>query len=224
LALFFVPRIFKKHQADLDTHNEQVVSLAPIYKYFLPVSLAMISFTILTNIDVILVKHFFSPLKAGYYSIAQMVGKIFLFLPSALAVVIFPKSTEAYINQTHSQRILYKSLLMASIFCGIGIILCFSFPDFILKILTSKPNQVSSNLVGLFSLTMSFYACLWIVINFSLATHNLKFVLPISCIAILEAITIYFYHPTLKSILGIMLFFSLGSLILLSLLLKNWRN
>lgn len=208
VTLFFIPNIFKKEIGY--TYNQVSVkaSLIPIYKYFPPVSIAILSFTLLTNIDVVLVKHFFSPLDAGYYSIAQMVGKILLFLPSALAIVIFPKSTASYVNNSHSNKLLYKSLVLAGLLCGITSIFCFLFPDFILSILTAKSNPASSGLVGLFSLAMSFYALLWITVNFLLATHNLKFVLPLLFIAILETIFIYNYHSTLIVVLYILLIFS----------------
>ena len=210
-ALFFLPKIFKKEIGYIYNKASVTSNLVPIYKYFFPVSVAMLSFILLTNIDVVLVKHFFSPLDAGYYSIAQMVGKIVLFLPSALAIVIFPKSTESYVNNSHSNKLLYKSLMLAGLLCGAISILCFLFPDFILNILTAKANPVSRNLIGLFSLAMSFYALLWIVINFSLATHNLRFVLPLLLTAILQTIFIYNYHPTLTIVLYILLIFSVIS-------------
>jgi O-antigen/teichoic acid export membrane protein len=47
-----------------------------VYSYAIPVGLTLFFFMVLTNIDLILVKHFFLPIEAGYYSIAQMVGKI----------------------------------------------------------------------------------------------------------------------------------------------------
>jgi len=74
---FLAARYFARRvSAGEESHR---VSLRPIYAYCLPVSAMLISFTILTNSDVTLVKKFFSPLEAGYYSVAQMVGKIILF-------------------------------------------------------------------------------------------------------------------------------------------------
>jgi len=55
------------------------MNFSGIYRYFCAVATALLCFMILTNIDVVLVKHFFKPLEAGYYSVAQMVGKIILF-------------------------------------------------------------------------------------------------------------------------------------------------
>lgn len=210
IYIFFVSNVFHKEITDVDKSSlSESVDLVPIYKYFLPVSITMFSFIILINIDVILVKHFFSPLNAGYYSIAQIVGKIFLFLPSALAVVMFPKSTAAYINNSHSHKILYKSLLLASILCGIGIIVCFLFPGLVLSILTSKANPVSVRLVGLFSLAMTFYALLWLVINYLIATHNLKIALFLLFLAGCEAISIYAWHPSLVTVLYTLVAFSI---------------
>ena len=210
---FFIRIIFSIKEKISSSPNNYTVSLLPIYKYFFPVSLSLFSFTVLTNIDVILVKHFFSPLEAGYYSIAQVVGKIFLFLPSSLAIVMFPKSTASYVTNKGSKRTLYKSLLLGAIMCGGGVILCFLFPDLALKFLTSQVNPLSRNLVGLFSLTMSFYALVWITINYFLATHNLKIVFPLFILALGETIFIYQWHTSLKNILYLLLFFSITSFV-----------
>ncbi|MBP7087955.1 MAG: oligosaccharide flippase family protein [Candidatus Omnitrophica bacterium] len=200
------------------------ISLVPIYKYFLPVSIAMLSFTFLTSIDIILVKHFFSDLDAGYYSIAQMVGKIALFLPSALAIVILPKSTNAHVTNGIPLRFLKKSLVLGGLFCGLFTFTAFVFPEFLLKILTGKFNSIIESLTGLFALAMSFYALSWIIINYLLATHNLKFVLPLLILTIFETIAVYIYHPSLKVILYIVLLFAVISLIFLLLMVKTKKD
>ena len=209
ISLLFIPGIFKNNFKPAVKGKDLSKALVPIYKYFFPVSIVMFSFTILTNVDVILVKHFFSPLDAGYYSIAQMVGKIALFLPSALAVVILPKSTKAYVSNAQPHKLLYKSLLIGGGCCLAFITFSLLFPDLLLNVLTGKLNPVSRGLVGLFSIAMSFYALCWIIINFLLATHNLKFVLPLFIIAVLEAFSIYFYHTSLALILWILLAYSI---------------
>nr|MQY69337.1 oligosaccharide flippase family protein [Bacillota bacterium] len=90
--------------------NERV-DLKEMYQYSAPVIAALLCFFILTNVDVILVKHFFSPLEAGNYSAAALVGRIILFLPMAIVVVMFPKASELYAQKRDSSPILKKSLL-----------------------------------------------------------------------------------------------------------------
>jgi O-antigen/teichoic acid export membrane protein len=43
------------------------INYSEIHRYFYPVALVYLCFMILTNVDVVLVKHFFKPLDAGYF-------------------------------------------------------------------------------------------------------------------------------------------------------------
>jgi len=61
-------------------------------------------------------------------------------------------------------------------------------------------------------LAMSFYALTWIVINYLLAIHNLKFTIPLLVITILEAVAIYNCHPRLTMVVYILLIFGIISL------------
>ena len=225
LSILFIPYFLKDLKVKTEKRDKlSKVDLSPIYKYFFPVALSIVSFTILTNIDVILVKHFFSAQDAGYYSWAQMVGKILLFLPSALTIVTFPKSTQAYIHHAHDYKLLFKSLYVAGFLCGGISAFCFLFSDFVLKILTSQYNPVSSKLVGLFSLAMTFYALLWIVMNFLLARHNLRFILPLVIFTVLETLAIYFYPTSLMGVLWIVFICSILTFAMALLVATQLRN
>ena len=204
LLLISIAFFLKNHKRESEKQNQiSKVDLLPIYKYFLPVSLSMLSFAVLTNIDLILVKHFFPPLDAGYYSLAQVVGKILLFLPSAISIVLFPKSIQSHVRHAEDYKLLHKSLWIGGLLCGGVSAFCFLFSDFVLKILTSQYNPVSSKLVGLFSLAMTFYALLWIVMNFLLARNNLRFIPPLVIFTLLETLAIYYYPTSLMGVLWI---------------------
>lgn len=205
---------FRKRIISGDRKYSYKLSLVPIYKYFFPAFGALFAFGLLTSVDVILVKHFFSSIEAGYYSIAQVIGKITLFALSALGVVIFPKCTDAFINNKSSLKILYKALLLGGICCFFIVTLSFLFPDMILKTFTGKVNAISCSLVGLCALAMSFYALLWIIINYLLAIHNVKFIFPLLGLAIGEVVFIYSYHPSLLTVLYTLLFFSIVSFLI----------
>jgi O-antigen/teichoic acid export membrane protein len=58
-----------------------------------PAVLALTAFASLTNADVIAAKMVLSPTDAGLYSSAALLGKIALYAPSALALVLLPKVT-----------------------------------------------------------------------------------------------------------------------------------
>jgi len=215
IALCFLSGIYRDQIGKVNRNIDFRGKLIPVYKYFVPVSITLFSFTLMTNIDVVLVKHLFSSLDAGYYSVAQMVGKVALFLPSALAVVLLPKSTAENTKKGQPLKLLRKSLALAALFCSTFIVFVFLYPDFILKVLIGKTNPISLSLIGYFAITMSFYALAWIIINFLLGMHNTKCVVPLAILPIAQGATIYYYHPDLQSVLFIMLAY--GAILFLSL-------
>jgi len=203
------------------TENSSEVSLPmlPIYKYFIPTALILGSFWLLTNVDVILVGHFY-PDRAGVYSVAQMVGLIILFLPLAVPMVVYPKAAAAQARDVSGRKLLKKGLIAVALFCGLGVLICTLAPAAVLKVLTGKEDPRSLKLIIWFALAMSFYSLAMLVIFYHMAVHNVKIVLPLLSLAALETATIYFYHPTLKSVLIVLLFYSIVTFLVSLLILK----
>ncbi len=206
IYLYLMPKYQKK--LGIKISSLEPVKMAPIYKYFIPTTLALLSFRILTNMDVLLVKRFFSNLEAGYYSVAQIVGKVILFLPGAVYMVVFPKSAALHANNADGIHLLKKGLLIIALSCGMLTVICLAFPGLVLKILTSKTHPESAKLIGLFALVMSNYALVELVNLFHLSRQNTKFVIPICVLAVLQTFTVYYYHPSLEAVLATLLIFS----------------
>ena len=189
------------HHRQVVVLPEDRVPMAPIYKYYLPTGLVLVAFTFLTNADVTLVKKFFSPQQAGYYSVAQMVGKIILFLPWAVSIVVFPKAASASVKNEDSLHYLKKGLYLTALLTGIGTLICGFFPATVLRLLTGKADPAAVRLVFLFALAMSLYALLWLVVYYNLSVHSTRFIKYLVGAAIIQTGLICLYHPTLRIIL-----------------------
>ena len=189
------------------------VSMAPVYRYFVPTAAALFSFTILTNIDVILVKHFFLPREAGYYSVAQMVGKIILFLPGAVSIVVFPKAASAREGEVESLPFLRKGLCIVGAACAAATAACALKPLAVLELLTGKTDPQSAALVPWFALAMSLYAMASLNIFYSLSVRNTRFVKYLSLLAVLQAAAICAWHPGLTAVVGLLTVFAALSFI-----------
>lgn len=214
IALMLVPRIFRKKCAEgAAAGRDARVDFGEFYSYLVPVAAAMVSYAVLTNVDAIMVKRYFSALDAGYYSVAQLVGKIFLFLPSALAIVILPKAAAAHARKQDSRRILRNALLLAGMIGMAGSSVCFLMPETILKIITNKANPASAGLLGIISLAMSFFALILITINSALATRKFRILVPLIIGAILEIGGFIAFHSSLSQIAYILLFVSIATFI-----------
>lgn len=183
--------------------NERV-EFKEIYRYSAPVILALLCFMILTNVDAVLVKHFFSPLEAGNYSAAAMVGRIILFLPVAMVIIMFPKASELYAQKKDSSLILKKSLLYVGLLAGGTTLVFFLFPRLPLFLLWGDRFQASTPLVGKFALAMTFFGLVNILFFYQLAMHRYRFLYLAGIFTSLQIIAITLFHNTLSQVVWIL--------------------
>ncbi len=188
-----------------------------VYKYCVPVFFSLFGWMVLTNGDVILVKHFFSPEDAGFYSVAQMVGKIILFLPAVVSVVLFPKMNEAFSQKKPVLHLLKNGLLITGFLCVGASIFCFLYPDFVLEIITRKQDLQAARLIPPFCIAMIFYALVNIFVSYNLAIHQFRFTVYLMLAGLLQLSLITAFHPNLPAvifslILNSMLLFFMGCL------------
>lgn len=179
-----------------------------IYSYFLPVGLCMLCFFALTNMDIILVKHFFQPLEAGFYSVAQMVGKIALFVPGAIGVVMFPKIVDSHAKNENTKTLLKKCLVIVGSLCGTVTVVTILFPTFILKVLTGHEQPLAIGLVKFFAVSMSLFALTNIVMLYHLSLHRMKYIYFLACITVCQFLGICLFHKTLTHVLLVLTFCS----------------
>lgn len=207
LSLFMLR--YYLHKTGPSTHQGQDIVggdrpyFAEIYYYFFPVGITLLCFMLLTNIDLILVKHFFSPIEAGYYSIAQIAGKIILFLPLPIVMVMFPKlsALRAKSQNKEALSILGQSLTMASLLCVAAAALCFFSPAFIIRVISGGVYRECIPLVGIFSLNMTFFSISFILFYYQLSTEARSFLYPLCCLTLIQTGLILFFHKTLMQVL-----------------------
>lgn len=152
------------------------------------------------NSDMVLVKYYFSPQDSGLYSLAQMVGKIFLFLPGAISLVMFPKTTGLNAKNMDTVSILKKSIMYVFGLCILSVLFYNSFPYLVLKILTGKSYPESIMLGRLFSISMSFFALLYILLMYFLSVKDLRFIKYLVFFTALQLIAIGFLHKNLLQV------------------------
>lgn len=202
-------------------------SLSEAYRYFFPVGITLLCFMILTQIDLILVKHLFTPMEAGYYSIAQMVGKIILFLPLPVVMVMFPKVSLLDTQRKETFPVLVQSLMVAGFFCGLGILISHLFPDRIIQMLSGKVYPECVSLVKVFAINMTFFSLTFILLYYHLATRRKGFLYPLSLLTVIQIGAIALFHETMMEILlivGMVAFCLLGIIFFLAYRPYNRRK
>jgi len=181
-----------------------------IYQYMIPVSISYIAFGIITYIDVVIVKHYFSALNAGYYSTVSMLGKAFLFPPMAFASALFPKVSSSYERGLKTRKLLIKTIAYGALVCFAGIFVCWVFTKPILFVLIKKADLTEDALKILIPLLryMGFaitpYGLVSIMINYYLAKHWYGFLPYLVLGSVMQIVLLFLFHETLIQVLTVL--------------------
>jgi len=175
-----------------------------MYFYLIPTILFTLSITTLTNIDMVLVKHYFSAVDAGYYAVAQIIGKIIFFLPGAIVIVMFPRVSSLHAQDKEHLDVLKKALIFAAGLCLSGLIFYNLFPAFTLNLLTGKPYSESIQLGRLFCIAMSFFSLTNLLSFYHLSISNFKFIKYLIIFTLLQIVAIAMFHQSLQMVLMIL--------------------
>ena len=182
--------------------------------YLFPVAVSTLCYMTLVSSDMIMVKYYFSPGDAGIYSLAQMVGKIFLFLPGAISIVMFPRISGLHAKNMDTTVTLKKSLLYAAVLCVTAAVFYNIFPNFVLKILTGKTGAGPVLLGRLFSFSMSLFALLYVYISYFLSKKDMRFIGWLALFSVLQIGAINLFH---RNLIQVQLALSINAFLLLGI-------
>lgn len=187
IFLIFVPLkfLFNKKGKPVDFNSSEM------YNYFWPVLITLFCLAALTFMDIIIVKHFFSPKQAGIYAAASQMGRIVLFFPAALSMVMFSKSAELHAQNSETIHILKTTLFFVGALCVVLTIGYFVFPQFIITLIYGSDYLLSAPLMGPFGIAMTLFALINILIFHNLSIHNFKFIPFLIASTILQIVLLY---------------------------------
>lgn len=190
------------------------------FSYSVPVLIALLCSTCLTNIDLVLVKHFFLPEETGNYAIASVLGKAVLVLPSAIVSVMFPMVSESHALEADSYNILRKSVVLAGILSCLGLQVYLFFPELLVTILMGAKHASTAPLVRYYGLAMLPFVFVNLFMYFNLGTHRMRFLYTFIAGSLAEILLVYAYHDSLKQVIYILLF--VGCTLLVSNMILIW--
>lgn len=167
-----------------------------IILYVLPVTVASTCYIILVSSDMVLVKFFFSREEAGSYALAQMVGKVFLFLPAAVSIVLMPRTSGLRARKSETIPTLRFSLVFAAVISILAIAVYNIAPQSALRVLTGKADAESVFLGRLFSVSMTFFTLLYILITYFLSIEDLRFIRYLAFFTLAQTLAVCLFHPS----------------------------
>lgn len=181
------------------------VSLNTYYKRLLvfagTVLFVQLGSNLLSNVDMLLVKHFFMSETAGIYAGVVTVGKIILFGAGSVGVVMFPQISEAFAKK-ENYIAKFKPLFALQLLFVVGGVLVFSvFPGFITTFMFGAKYAEAIKYIPLFSMFIGAYVLVNFMTLFFLAIEKTRVVLFQIPAVLLQIILITLFHASLRQVI-----------------------
>ena len=151
--------------------------LRDIGRSYLPFIISNSIFFILVSIDTVIVKRKFSSSVAGDYASAAFLGKIILYFPSSVGIVLFPKLVESHVAGQDTRRLLRLGLLVVLAGSLILSTVFIAFPRFTITTLYGEEYVGASSILWIISLAMSSYTLVGMFMYYFLATEEARFLI-----------------------------------------------
>jgi O-antigen/teichoic acid export membrane protein len=185
--------------------NSNKTEICGLFSYTGLTLLAVLFFAVATNVDIILIKHYFSPEAAGTYSAISVLGKICLYAPMGIAIAMLPKSAALYETGAITNRILIKAIAYTSILAGVIIILYFIFPESIINFIFGDKYPEAEPHLYKYGLAMAFFAMAFLLMNYLLSINCIRVWLAFFATMILQIVLIVFFHSGISQVMLVML-------------------
>lgn len=198
------------------THPSDLVNKVGKYefpKFFYAASImSSISSAIFLSLDIILVKHYLTPIGAGEYSLLSLVGKMIYFLGSLPAVfmITFVSRAEGLGKNPRSTFNIIFAITFAMV--SLGFVTLGIFGDSFVPVLLGPKTLSILNDLFLYTLAISLFTLSNVIVSYHLARS--QYIFPVTSLIFsgLMAMGIILYHDSIASIVSVILAVSLGSL------------
>jgi len=174
------------------------------FKSALPVLFANSAFAVMTQLDMVLVSNFFSAHEAGLYAAASVLGKAIMYLPSSIAIALFPMVAENHARDEASSHLLMQSLKLVFVLCGVGSLLYLFFGEWFVQLLYGERYRGAGDLLRYFGFAIMPMALVSVAEYFMIAKGRVLFAYLFMIVAPLQILAVYLHHESLLMVIGIM--------------------
>jgi O-antigen/teichoic acid export membrane protein len=95
--------------------------------------LAFVAFAVISNLDVLLAKLFLTSEEVGLYAALATIGKVIMFLPGAIAVVMVPNAARARHTRNDTGRVLRIAGLLVALTTAVAAVPAVLAPSFVVE-------------------------------------------------------------------------------------------
>ena len=203
-GLTFIPLRFLIKSMPLSSLESAQPPIKQMLNFSVPVLLIILFTTLLYNLDILLVKHFFDSAVAGQYAALALLGHIIFFLIGPLIAVMFPAAAAAHASSISTNLIFKKSFLMSFFVGVITLAFYFTFPALIIKIIVGANYLELAPYLGWFGTAMFLFSLISLLSQYFLSISKTRFTYILFIAVFCQTALISIWHASLWQIVWIM--------------------
>jgi O-antigen/teichoic acid export membrane protein len=181
------------------------IDAARLVKTISGVAAAMAALTLLSFLDVVLVKHYFDARQAGLYAAVNLTGKVVLFIVGFLPVTLLPKAVATARRGEPPAGLLLQAAVGTVVMSGAVLTIFALMPATIIGLLAGRAFAAAAPYVFRYDIAMTMLAGITLVVNYKIALHRFDFVYPLFAIVIAEVSAIAVWHSGIMDVVNILL-------------------
>ena len=158
------------------------------------------------NVDMLVIAHSFSNTDAGLYNAVVTLGKLIIFLPMPLSLILLPVATKAH-NKGLPSAHLFLFAMGGLAFGLVPVLGIYTFvPTQIITFILGDSYLPASQHLALYGFAMSIFSVNMVVVYYNLAIQNNHMLVAAAVFSLGEIVLMGLYHETFNQIISVMLF------------------
>ncbi len=159
--------------------------------------------TLLTFIDLPLVKHFFDPKQAGIYGAVTICGKMLFFAIGFIPTLVLPKAAGRAARGESAASVLRHALALTFALAFVGLALFLFAPQLVVRLTYGAAFLGAAKYIFAYGIAMSLLGMTYVIVTYKIGLHRFDFVVPLLVAVVLETGGIYAFHATLWSVVSV---------------------
>lgn len=155
---------------------------------------AFVAFALLSNLDVVLAKIFLSPYESGEYAALATIGKIVIFLPSAVAVVMVPNVARARRADGSASGVLRSATWVVAGTTLLAALPIAVFPDATMQLMFGDAYSNAAGGVRAIACAGVGLALVYLLVVYTVAIQDRRWILVLSAAVVLQIVAIAAFH------------------------------
>jgi O-antigen/teichoic acid export membrane protein len=159
-------------------------------------SLAFVAFAVLSNLDILLAKLFLPAHEVGLYAALTTIGKVVMFLPGAVAVVMVPNAARARHTKRDAGRVLRIAGLLVTLTACAAAIPAIVAPGFVVETMFGADYTDATSGVLPIVLAGAGLALLYLLVIYTVAVEDRRWSALLGAGILLQVIGISLFHDS----------------------------